>query len=82
MCIKKGKNIMTGSFKTPNEQTILIPFAGSGSEIIGAIKAGFKNIKACEINPEYVEIAKGRIEYWRKEFDKKKGLFELMEGKL
>jgi len=52
-------------FKTPNPQTILIPFAGSGSEIIGAIKAGFGIIQGCEINPEYVKIAKARIEYWR-----------------
>lgn len=51
-------------FKTPNDQKIIYPFAGSGSEIIGGIKAGFKNWVGCEINPEYVEIAKARIEYW------------------
>ena len=51
-------------FKTPNEQKIIYPFAGSGSEIIGGIKAGFTNWVACEINTEYVEIAKARIEYW------------------
>jgi len=51
-------------FKTPNKQRILIPFAGSGSEIIGAIKAGFTDWQACEINPEYVSIAETRIKYW------------------
>ena len=51
-------------FKTPNPQTILIPFGGSGSEVIGAMKAGFETIKACEINEEYVKIAKARIRYW------------------
>jgi hypothetical protein len=51
-------------FKTPNEQRILIPFAGSGSEIIGAIKAGYTNIEGCEINPEYIKIAEARIKYW------------------
>lgn len=51
-------------FKTPNEQKIIYPFAGSGSEIIGGIKAGFTNWQACELNPEYVEIAKARIKYW------------------
>ncbi len=55
-------------FKTPNEQRLLIPFAGSGSEIIGAIKAGYKNIEGCEINEEYIEIANARIKYWSAKF--------------
>jgi len=48
------------------KQTLYIPFSGAGSEIIGAIKAGYNidNIIACEINPDYVEIAKSRIEYY------------------
>lgn len=81
-------------FKTPNEQKIIYPFAGSGSEIIGGIKAGFTNWVGCEINPDYVEIAKARIDYWsnkfddgldeivvEKEIDKSQiSLFDLMEG--
>jgi DNA modification methylase len=51
-------------FKTPNDQVILYPFAGSGSEIIGGLKAGFTNYLACEINKEYIDIANARIEYW------------------
>jgi DNA modification methylase len=70
-------------FKTPNEQKIIYPFAGSGSEIIGGIKAGFTNWVGCEINPDYVEIAKARIDYWttsEKEIDKSQvSLFDLME---
>jgi DNA modification methylase len=48
-------------------QTLYIPFSGAGSEIIGAIKAGYDidNIIACEINPDYVEIAKARIAYYQ-----------------
>jgi DNA modification methylase len=77
-------------FKTPNPQKIFIPFCGSGSEIIGAIRAGFTDWSACEINPEYLEIAQARIEHWSMKkvkvegvvFDKKKSnlqenLFEL-----
>jgi len=60
-------------FKTPNPQTILIPFAGSGSEVISAIRVGFENVKACEINEEYVEIAKARIGYWKLNKENKKG---------
>jgi DNA modification methylase len=46
---------------------LYIPFSGAGSEIIGAIKAGYDidNIIACEINPDYVEIAKHRIAYYQ-----------------
>lgn len=51
-------------FKTPNNQKIIYPFAGSGSEIIGGLKAGFDNYDACEINQEYIDIAEARIKYW------------------
>jgi DNA modification methylase len=66
-------------FKTPNEQKIIYPFAGSGSEIIGGIKAGFTNWVGCEINPDYVEIAKARIDYWSNKFDD--GLDEMVVEK-
>jgi DNA modification methylase len=52
---------ITKLFKTPNEQTVLVPFSGAGSELIGLFKAGFENIKGCELNSEYVEIAKARV---------------------
>jgi len=52
---------ITKLFKTPNEQTVLVPFSGAGSELIGLFKAGFENIKGCELNPEFVEIAKARV---------------------
>jgi hypothetical protein len=57
--------LLVSLFKLPKgiKQTLYIPFSGAGSEIIGAIKAGYDidNIIACEINPDYVEIAKRRI---------------------
>lgn len=61
--IKLNKNILS-LFKTPNEQSIIYPFAGSGSEVIGGIKAGFTSYIGCEINQEYIDIALARIEYW------------------
>jgi len=65
-CLKPIKLIekILRLFKTPNEQKIYFPFAGSGSEIIGGIKAGFKDWEATEINQEYINIAKARIEHW------------------
>lgn len=56
-------------FKTPNDQRICFPFAGSGSEVIGGIKAGFNNWTGCELNQEYIDIANARIEYWTNKFE-------------
>jgi DNA modification methylase len=49
-----------------NEQKIIYPFAGVGSEVIGGYNAGFKNWVACEINSDYVDIANVRITHWLK----------------
>ena len=55
-------------FKTPNEQVIIYPFAGSGSEIIGGQKANFRNWFACEKNDNYTKIANARIKHFE-EYD-------------
>lgn len=66
-------------FKTPNEQRICYPFAGSGSEIIGGLKANFQNWSACEINAEYVEIANARIKHYKENEYVQIDLFEIGE---
>lgn len=43
---------------------ILVPFCGSGSEIIGAMLAGWDEIVGVEIMPEYVELAQPRVDWW------------------
>ena len=43
------------------EAHLLIPFSGSGSEMLGAKRAGWKRITGIEINPEYAEIAAARL---------------------
>lgn len=40
---------------------ILVPFCGSGSEIIGALRAGWDEATGIEISAEYVELAQRRI---------------------
>lgn len=45
---------------------ILVPFAGSGSEMIGAALAGWEEIVGVDKEAEYVEIAEARLEYWTK----------------
>jgi len=48
---------------------ILVPFCGTGSEIIGAIRAGWRNWLGIEISEEYAEIARARIAYWQKQVE-------------
>lgn len=45
---------------------LLVPFAGSGSEMIGAMQAGWEEIVGIEMEPEYVEIAQARIAHHAK----------------
>lgn len=40
---------------------LLVPFSGSGSEMIGARKAGWDEITGIELSAEYVEIATARM---------------------
>lgn len=44
---------------------LLVPFAGSGSEVIGGILAGWDRIVGIEREQEYVPIARARIKHWR-----------------
>lgn len=45
---------------------IVVPFCGSGSEIIGCLQAGWDEVVGIELNPKHAEkarlrISKGRI---------------------
>ncbi len=43
---------------------ILVPFAGVGSEMIGAALAGWDVVVGVEQDVEYCEIAEARLKYW------------------
>lgn len=43
---------------------ILVPFAGSGSECIGAGLAGWEEVVGVEMEAEYAEIARARLAHW------------------
>ena len=43
---------------------MLVPFAGVGSEMIGAALAGWPASVGIEIDPEYARIARARIRHW------------------
>ena len=48
---------------TPPNGLILDPFNGSGSTGCAAVLEGFRYL-GCELEAEYVEIARRRIAYW------------------
>jgi hypothetical protein len=43
---------------------IVVPYSGSGSEIIGAALAGWEEVVGIEREPEFVAIARARCEHW------------------
>ena len=43
---------------------ILVPFAGTGSEVIGAAHAGWEHVVGIEIDAAYARIARARIEHY------------------
>lgn len=43
---------------------LLVPFAGSGSEMIGALLAGWDVVTGIEREAEYVELARARVGWW------------------
>jgi hypothetical protein len=48
----------------PKPGVILVPFSGSGSEMIGALKAGWPAVVGIERESSYVEIAQRRLKHW------------------
>ena len=58
----------------PNDKKsrkILIPFSGTGSEMIGALAAGWDEIEGIEIEKNFAEIAQKRILSWRESNEEK-----------
>ena len=48
--------------ETPRQ--ILVPFAGSVSEMISALMAGWDEAVGIEISEEYTAIAEARLRHW------------------
>lgn len=48
----------------PIPRRLLVPFAGVGSEMIGAYLAGWDEIVGVELTPEYIPIAESRLKWW------------------
>ena len=43
---------------------LLVPFAGTGSEMIGAFQAGWECVIGIDNEREYVDIGRARLKYW------------------
>lgn len=58
-----------------NARKLYVPFCGSGSEMIGALQAGWDSVTGIEIDAEYIKIANARIAYALKQERNKAPLF-------
>lgn len=56
--------------KPPTGGRLLVPFSGSGSEMIGALQAGWEYVEGVELTEEYIPIAEARIKHWLDKIDK------------
>jgi site-specific DNA-methyltransferase (adenine-specific) len=59
-----GKLLLPPPREDGQPRRLLVPFSGSGSEMIGALQAGWDEVWGIEIDPAYVEIAHVRIQHW------------------
>jgi site-specific DNA-methyltransferase (adenine-specific) len=50
-----------------DDAALLVPFAGVGSEMIGAVKAGWRNVTGIELSAEYVELGRARLAHWQEQ---------------
>lgn len=50
--------------KRETPRRLLVPFSGSGSEMIGCLQAGWDEVVGIEMDPDYVAIARDRLAHW------------------
>lgn len=43
---------------------LLVPFSGAGSEVIGALQAGWDEVVGIDLSPHYIDIAAARCKHW------------------
>lgn len=65
LCEYLARLILPPKRDTPRR--LLVPFSGSGSEMIGALLAGWDEVVGIEREPEYAEIAEARLRHWTRE---------------
>lgn len=63
-CVKPIKLTTWLATLIQHEGRLLVPFSGSGSEMIGGLRAGWSEVVGIERDPKYVKIAERRIAEW------------------
>ena len=64
LCRYLATLILPPAGRPQGPRKLLVPFSGSGSEMTGALLAGWDDVTGIEREAEYVEIAKARLAYW------------------
>lgn len=59
LCEHLARLILPPKRKTPRR--LIVPFSGSGSEMVGALMAGWDHVTGVEINSDYVQTARRRL---------------------
>lgn len=47
-----------------NPPRLFVPFSGAGSEVIGALRAGWRHVEGIEQDDSYLRIAQARVRHW------------------
>lgn len=64
LCEYLARLILPPQRKIPRR--LIVPFSGSGSEMIGALMAGWDHVTGIERDPHYVEVARQRLAEYSK----------------
>lgn len=64
LCTYLTRLILPPPHADGSPRRLLVPFAGTGSEVIGALLAGWDEVVAIEQEPIYVEIGEARAAAW------------------
>jgi site-specific DNA-methyltransferase (adenine-specific) len=61
LCRYLATMLLPPARETPRR--LLVPFSGSGSEMIGALRAGWDHAEGIERDPDYIAIAHARLKH-------------------
>lgn len=64
LCVRLAAMLLPPAELTDGPRRILVPFCGSGTEVVAAMLAGWDEIVGFDITPEYIEIAQQRVAFW------------------
>lgn len=64
LCRYLATLILPPADRPQGPRKLLVPFSGSGSEMIGALQAGWDEVSGIEREAEYAAIAEARLSHW------------------